>query len=82
MNVPSGFKTYQSKPIQRFAYEVKSKDQIHAISETEYVINVEGEVIQFKAHETIFPGDYVVFLSDNDCYHCRQAVFKERNFTS
>lgn len=81
MIAPSGFKTYQSKPIQRYAYEIKSKDHIHAISETEFIVNVEGEAVTFNAHESIFPGDYVVFLSENDCYHCRQAIFKERNFT-
>ena len=80
MNAPAGFKSYQSKPITRFAHEITSMDHIHSVSETEYVLETEGGDVSFKAHETIFPGDYVVYLSDDDCYHCRQSVFKERNY--
>lgn len=79
MIAPKGFKSYTSKPVKRFAYEINSKDHIHALSETDYIITVEGEEISFKAHETIFPGDFIVFLDEDDVYHCRQGVFRERN---
>lgn len=79
MNAPEGFKSYQSKPVVRHAYEIKSTDAIHAVNESEFFITVKGNDIAFKAHETIFPGDFVVFLADNDVYHCRREVFRERN---
>jgi hypothetical protein len=79
MNVPEGFKSYTSKPILRDAYEIKATDVIHAVSESEFYIEIGGKNIRFNAHETIFPGDFVVYLTDSDVYHCRREVFRERN---
>ena len=74
-----GFKEYQSKPITRQAYQITSQDQIQGLGECSYVIRIHGKDVFFKAYETIFPGDYIVYLADDDVYHCRQAVFRERN---
>lgn len=74
-----GFNPYQSKPIERLAYRVKPTDLIHATGECQYTIKIEGNNVAFKAYETIFPGDYVVYLAADDVYHCRQAIFHERN---
>lgn len=73
------FKDYQSKPVTRRAYQIQSTDVIHQIDEHTYEIRIDGDLYTFKAHETIFPGDFVVYLDESDIYHCRQAVFRERN---
>ncbi len=35
--------------------------------------------IRFKAYEPPMAGDYIVYLNNNDVYHCSEKVFKERN---
>ena len=79
MNAPAGFKSYKSKPVIRSAYEIQSNDAIHAVGESEFYMSIGGNDVAFKAHETIFPGDFIVYLDDKDVYHCRREVFKERN---
>lgn len=74
-----GFKEYQSKPVTRTAYKIQTSDAIKALDGHTFEISIAGKPYVFKAYETIFPGDYVVFLDDSDIYHCRQAVFHERN---
>jgi hypothetical protein len=74
-----GFTEYESKPVTRMAYRVKSTDFIFGISDSTFTIDIRGEVYTFKAHEVVFPGDFIVRLSDDDIYHCREAVFLERN---
>lgn len=75
-----GFKQYKSKPITRRAYQVTSTDNITMTDDkSTFNITISGDVITFKAYEVIFPGDYIVHLADDDIYHCRQAVFHERN---
>jgi len=75
-----GFKEYESKPVIRTAYRVKAGDDIQDLGECTYAIFIEGKEYVFKAYETIFPGDYVVYLDEKDIYHCRDAVFRERHF--
>jgi hypothetical protein len=75
-----GFTEYESKPITRLAYRVKANDFIYGINDSTFTIDVEGEVVTFKAYETVFPGDYIISNSEYDMYHCRQATFIERNF--
>lgn len=74
-----GFQEYQSRPVTRRAYRVKADDRIHALNDHTYCIGIGGKDVVFKAYETIFPGDYIVYLDADDVYHCRQAVFHERN---
>lgn len=77
--VKSGFKEYESKPITRRAYRIKPTDDIKHSGINTFKITIAGEEYTFKAYETIFPGDYVVYLDEKDIYHCRDAVFRERN---
>jgi len=75
----SSFREYQSKPITRLAYEVKFGDHIEKVGEATYRIRVDGEPVQFKAYEPVKPGDYIVYLNDEDIYHCSAQVFAARN---
>lgn len=73
------FHSYESRPVTRTAYEVAEGDRIEKVGEATYVIAVDGNAVQFKAYEPILPGDYIVYLTDDDIYHCSRAVFHERN---
>ena len=75
-----GFKKYESKPVTRTAYQVKENDRIQGVGECQFIINIDGKDVSFKAYETVEPGDFIVYLTDDDVYHCREAVFRERNY--
>jgi hypothetical protein len=72
------FKPYEAKPITRMAYQIKSTDFVvkSEIAESTYYINRE---VEFKAYEEPKAGDWVVRLTEEDTYHCTDAVFRERN---
>lgn len=74
------FKEYQSKPITRKAYEIQPTDEIgyNGKLDRPYVV-IDGEPVTFVAHEKVNAGDFVVYLDENDVYHCRREVFLERN---
>lgn len=81
------FKRYESRPITRLAHEITEDDVIFQASHpvtrmilpNTYCIRV-GEVEHtFKAYEEIKTGDFVVFLNEDDIYHCSREVFLERN---
>lgn len=74
-----GFKSFASKPVTRFAYEVKDDDLFEVIDETTMTFVVDGIERQFKHYEPVKPGDFIVFLKDDDIYHCRRDVFADRN---
>lgn len=74
------FKTYKSKPIKRKAYEIQPNDKIDYNPETSgCVVWNDAMRMTFAAHEPVKHGDFVVFLNDNDIYHCNRKVFLERN---
>ena len=77
------FKTYQSKPIERLAYQIKEGDEIEQnLPDKECSLYPQGhptDGIQFVAYEGVRVGDYIIFLDESDVYHCRQDVFCERN---
>ena len=75
----SSFREYQSKPITRLAYRVTDGDTIEKVGEAAYRIHVDGEPVHFKAYEPVKPGDYIVYLNDEDIYHCSAQVFAARN---
>jgi hypothetical protein len=75
-----GFTEYESKPVTRTAYRVKPNDTIFFNRDSTFTIDVGGGLVTFKAHENVFPGDFIIYLSDDDIYHCREAVFLDRNF--
>jgi hypothetical protein len=71
------FKEYQSKPVVRKAYEVKEGDCISSIDECTSVLL--GVTEGFKHYAPVLVGDFIVYLNDNDIYHCPREVFLERN---
>lgn len=79
------FKRYQSKPIVRLAYQIQPEDEIvedkHDSTCSVYVENTKGlvEGVTFVAHEPVNVGDYVVYLNEDDIYHCKAEVFAQRN---
>ena len=79
------FKRYQSKPIVRLAYQIHSSDHIcnepHESTCHVEVANGEssGTRVTFVAHEEVKTGDYIVYLNEDDIYHCSAKVFAERN---
>ncbi|WP_256384415.1 Gp49 family protein [Photobacterium toruni] len=75
-----GFTSYESKPVTRFAYEVKQGDSFEVVDETTMAFVVGDVKRQFKHYEPVKPGDFIVFLKDDDVYHCRRDVFTERNY--
>lgn len=74
------FKEYQSKPITRKACEVLSSDNIQKCQlQSTSAIEVDGERLEFKHYEPVKVGDFIVYLNDDDIYHCDRAVFVDRN---
>ena len=74
-----GFIDYESRPITRSAYRVKANDAISHLGDSCFCIKVAHKDVFFKAHETVFPGDFIIHNTDDDIYHCRQATFHDRN---
>lgn len=70
------FIDYQSKPVIRTASEIPL-DATIAYYPDRSEAEVDGTV--FKCYEKPKHGDYVVYLSADDVYHCSRAVFHERN---
>ena len=79
MNLPQDFQAFESKPVTRHAYQIKDYDAMAKIGEATYNIVLGPRVIEFKAYEKPVPGDFIVWLKDDDIYHCSEAVFRERN---
>lgn len=74
------FKEYQSKPITRLAHEITETDIISELGPKLFRLKFKtGETFHFVAHETIKSGDFIVYLNENDIYHCNRKVFAERN---
>lgn len=86
-----GFHQYESKPVTRTAYQLTKRDLVtmtwnhDLVSNTaKAMIQIEGKKVVFAFHcrpDEIKAGDYVVFLNENDTYHCSEEVFNERNIT-
>jgi len=75
-----GFKDYKSKPVVRRAYQVQPGDKIETVAEGHHVIQVDGEDVFFQAYDPVMPFDYIVYLNEDDIYHCNKEVFEERNY--
>jgi len=75
------FKRYQSKPIERLAYQIQPEDSIYEDKHDSYctVKKNKLEMITFVAHEEVKVGDYIVYLNKDDIYHCNAKIFAERN---
>lgn len=74
------FKDYESKPITRKAHEVSEHDHVQKRqAESTSCIEIDGEKVEFKHYEPVNIGDFIVYLNDDDIYHCSRAVFAERN---
>jgi len=73
------FKPYESKPITRLAHRITGNDVVQALPECTYAIRVDEADVFFKAYTPPVAGDYVVYLNDDDVYHCTAEVFRERN---
>lgn len=79
------FKRYQSKPIIRLAYQIHEGDTVAHDGYESPVHHLEtknGDKVTFVAHEEVKAGDYVVYLNEQDIYHCSEKVFNERNEVS
>lgn len=74
------FHEYESKPIKRLAYQIKSLDKIvESDKEATSIITVGSDTMDFKHYEPVKVNDWIVFLDANDIYHCSDKVFRERN---
>lgn len=80
-----GFTRYLGKPITRDAYQLNDIDLALMSCDPETkraTLDIEGVPIAFAYHcepSEIKAGDYVVFLNEQDTYHCSQEVFEDRN---
>ena len=76
------FKPYESKPVTRYAVQIKKPKEVKEskLYPNTYYLEVEGyTAVQFKAYEVPKVGDWVVRVTEDDTYHCTDAVFRERN---
>lgn len=74
------FKNYFSKPTIRNAHKITDADRITALDDSTSMLQAENMLgVAFKHYELVNVGDYIVFLNDNDVYHCNAKVFADRN---
>ena len=74
------FENYESKPIIRKAFKVTDTSLIiYEDAESTSAILIGNEEVTFKHYEPVKEGDYIVYLNDEDIYHCSKEVFEERN---
>lgn len=72
---------YESRPVTRLAHEIGPDDVIRETDDPcTFIIEGEGDSLKFKAYQPIEQGDFVVYLTDDDVYHCSRSVFAERNY--
>ncbi|MGL5906204.1 MAG: hypothetical protein ACRCZA_05700 [Shewanella sp.] len=78
------FNEYQSKPIIRRAYQIKSAAEIVPTAvETRSILRVEGHKdLWFCHYEPVAVNDWIVYLNESDVYHCTDKVFRERNIVN
>ncbi|KMV28547.1 hypothetical protein AB733_22995 [Photobacterium swingsii] len=84
-NVPKGFTRYNGVNITRDAYQLKDEDtnNFGVIGSGRAMLEIAGEQIKFSFNcqsNQIKPGDFIVYLDDEDIYHCSEKVFTERNY--
>jgi len=73
---------YQSRPVTRRAHKITELDTVSKVPgvEATYVLEAEDQLkLIFKAYEPCAVGDYIVYLTAEDIYHCSAKVFAERN---
>lgn len=84
-NLPKGFTRYNGVNITRDAYQLKDEDtnNFGVIGSGRAMLEIAGEQIKFSFNcqsNQIKPGDFIVYLDDEDIYHCSEKVFTERNY--
>lgn len=73
------FKNYISKPIVRKAYCITIVDDVEPLDNSTSILNRGIDDVVFKHYESVEVGDYIVYLNDDDIYHCNAKVFAEHN---
>lgn len=74
------FQRYESRPITRLAHRITEEDRIvSAGTQLLRLIPKDGDPVTFVHYDDVKTGDYVVYLNEDDIYHCSRAVFLERN---
>lgn len=76
------FKEYKSKPITRLAHEITEDDIVgHGNAPNLYLLSPadSNETFKFVAYDEVKVGDFVVYLNEDDIYHCSRKVMAERN---
>lgn len=78
------FTRYESRPITRLAHRITEQDRINFTGEMGKLrlTPKHGEPVDFVHYGEVMTGDYVVYLNDQDVYHCSREVFIERNLVS
>lgn len=82
------FKPYEAKPVTRQAFQITDEHEFTCLGGSDWLIgpanagNNTVQMIRFKAHQAVEKGDWVVRLTDDDTYHCTDAVFRERNIVN
>lgn len=77
--ISQDFQAYESKPVTRHAVQITAEREVTRLGESTYAVKLSDKTLAFKAYEEPKVGDYVVWLKDDDIYHCSEAVFRERN---
>ena len=74
------FERFVSRPITRLAHEITEDDRIvSAGTNLLRLITKDGEKYTFVHYHEVQTGDFVVYLNEDDIYHCSREVFLERN---
>lgn len=78
--VPPGFSLYEGRTVYRKATQITEEGVVSELSDGRYSYTCGDTKVVFAAHEPVKTGDYIVYLTEKDTYHCNAKVFKERNY--
>lgn len=73
-------RNFRTKPVERQAYEIQPLDTIdqslrHLEGICRVIPSAGGPPIVFSISTAPIPGDFVIFESEHDIYHCNRNVF-------
>lgn len=78
--LPNGFTLYEGKPVYRKAIQITEEGTVTELANGKYSYTMGDTKVVFTAYVPIKTGDYIIFLTDKDTYHCSAKIFKERNY--
>jgi hypothetical protein len=74
---------YDTRPKVVLACLIEETGEIKKVSTGKYKYTHKGKgavstCLEFTVSKKPVPGDYIIYLSKDDCYHCTKEVFESK----